>query len=263
MRIVGWILALGFGWLAYSIMHEDRARYRITYTIETPSGDKSGSHVLETWRGFGGGAVGRYSYGARGEAAVIDLGDGKFLLALLAFGPKGEGVDGPIRLPSAVYAEELRRLCNHWSAGEACDVRDFAASNFPARELEAPFIPTIVNFTDFNNPASAQVIYATGRRFSECNPKPGESCQPRDIGPLVIDNFASTYGPGYGFKRATLEMVPVGIWPLNLIGITGTPITRGLEEKVAFLTTHREPSRRVIRDMLPKFRTGFSQFIRE
>jgi hypothetical protein len=30
-------------------------------------------------------------------------------------------------------------------------------------------------------------------------------------------------------------MVPVGVWPFNLVGLSGTPVTRGIEGKVAFL----------------------------
>jgi hypothetical protein len=32
----------------------------------------------------------------------------------------------------------------------------------------------------------------------------------------------------------------VGIWPLNLIGITGEPITWGIEQKIAFLRPMRD-----------------------
>ena len=35
--------------------------------------------------------------------------------------------------------------------------------------------------------------------------------------------------------RATLEIVPVGIWPLNSLGITGEPITTNIDEKVRWL----------------------------
>ena len=106
-------------------------------------------------------------------------------------------------------------------------------------ELRPDLIPTLVTFTNLADPASARVV------------------EPTDAG------FASAFGPGFRLARVTLEMVPAGVWPFNLVGLSGTPVTRGIEGKVAFLTTHREPLRRVSRDMPPRFQTEFWQFIRE
>ncbi|MEQ1648013.1 MAG: hypothetical protein ABL901_16940 [Hyphomicrobiaceae bacterium] len=56
---------------------------------------------------------------------------------------------------------------------------------------------------------------------------------------LKIDVIAKTFGGGYAFKRALVEIVPSGIWPLsaldlpfNLLGLTGTPVTRGIEKRL-------------------------------
>ena len=45
-------------------------------------------------------------------------------------------------------------------------------------------------------------------------------------------NIAERFGSGAKLIRATLEVVPAGIWPLSLFGITGEPITRGIEGKL-------------------------------
>jgi hypothetical protein len=157
------LLALGFGWLAYSLMHEDRARYRITYTIETPSGEKSGSHVLETWRGGCGRVVGGYSFGLRGEAAVIDLGEGKTIIALLAMGPKGEAVDLPRELPNHIYREELRRLCSSWYPLAPCEARDFNRVTFSAHWLKPLLIPTLISLGNLNGQVAAKTLDAQER----------------------------------------------------------------------------------------------------
>jgi hypothetical protein len=50
--------------------------------------------------------------------------------------------------------------------------------------------------------------------------------EPTDAG------FATAFGPGFRLARVTLEMVPAGVWPFNLVGLSGTPVTRGIEGKM-------------------------------
>jgi len=238
-------------------------RFRITIAVETPQGVVLGASVLETSTIYQptllGVPGGRYP-SLHGEAVFVDLGQGRHLIGLLAHGPRGEGVDGVMMLPVSAFG--LRSS----GVGRGQNAHEMAAA-LPAgssRELRDDLIPTFVTFSDINDPASAKVVYATGRRLSDCGViPPGESCQPRDIGPFVIDKIAETFGPGYRLSRVTLEMVPAGTWPWNSLGWAGTPVTRGIEGKVPFLTTHREPLRRMQRDMPPRFQPGFSQFIRE
>lgn len=75
-------------------------------------------------------------------------------------------------------------------------------------ELRPDLIPTLVSFSDLSDPASARVV------------------PPSDAG------FAAAFGPGFRLAGVTLEMVPVGVWPFNLVGLSGTPVTRGIEGKV-------------------------------
>ncbi len=91
---------------------------------------------------------------------------------------------------------------------------------------------------------------------------------PHDRGPeLKIDDIAKTFGDGYAFKRAWVEMVPAGIWPLsalglpfNFLGLTGTPVTRGIEKRLPWFDDRRPLSSgqfalRTIKPHLPALRT--------
>ena len=56
-----------------------------------------------------------------------------------------------------------------------------------------------------------------------------EVVKPTDAG------VAAAFGPGFRLARVTLGMVPKGVWPFNLVGLSGTPVTRGIEGKVAWI----------------------------
>jgi hypothetical protein len=49
-------------------------------------------------------------------------------------------------------------------------------------------------------------------------------------------NIARDFGAGAQLVRATLEIVPAGIWPFNRLGISGQPITTGIEKRLPWLT---------------------------
>lgn len=68
------------------------------------------------------------------------------------------------------------------------------------RDLPPSLMPTLVTVSDSKDPATARVV------------APGE--------------FEAVFGPGYRFKRAWIEM-------------TTDPVTRGIEEKLPFVSTHR------------------------
>ncbi len=213
-------------------------RFRITIAVESPQGVISGASVLETSTVYQPsllGATGGRFPSLHGDAIFVDLGQGRHLIGLLAHGPRGEGVDGVMMLPVSAFG--LRSS----GVGRGQNFHEMAAA-LPAgsnRQLRGADIPTLVTFANLADPASAKVV------------------EPTDVG------FASAFGPGFRLARVTLEMVPAGVWPFNLVGLSGTPVTRGIEGKVPFLTTHREPLRRVSRDMPPRFQTEFGQFIRE
>ena len=45
-------------------------------------------------------------------------------------------------------------------------------------------------------------------------------------------NLAASFGQDVKLKRATIEMVSTGVWPLTLIGLTGESVTKGIEKRL-------------------------------
>jgi hypothetical protein len=239
------LLFLGLiGAIIVACTHEDRLRYRVTYTFDTPSGPRSGNHVLETWRALGGGVVGSKSYGLRGEAAVIDFNvvseksadetalnqaistKPSTVFAILTMGDNGQDVDGLMSLPSLVYRPEHQRDCAAAGNEIGCDIYDVGSLSDPKRTLKPEETPTLIAFTDINNPITVRVIHS-----------------------LNIDRIAETFGPGFAYRGAVIEIVSSGVWPLNSIRlpfenpVTGTPLTRVVEKALPLLDSYREKLR--------------------
>jgi hypothetical protein len=181
-------------------------RWRLTMEIDTPAGVRSGSavmksHFYKTW----GNSVGEM----RGEAVFADLGGGRHVIALLVHGPRGEdsGNQMPALAVTAMTGEP-------WGSGayQALEKRWGRLSG--SAELKRELIPTLVTFTDLANPATAKVV------------------------PPTAEGFAAAFGPGFAFKRATVEIVPGGILPFSLIPLGwpqwlfGAPVTRGIEARL-------------------------------
>jgi hypothetical protein len=246
--------ALALGGCDYLVARDAGTyRMRLTLAVETPEGPRQASGVIEIAysmiRSINGGQL-QSRETLRGEAVFLDLGQGRHVIMLLAHGPRGDGFD--TYLPTQLFL----RLGGY----DAVDALLKGRTLTGAAELRPPHIPTLVTFSDLADPASARVVYATGYREGPIIPGTSR----REMIPAVlVDEIASAFGPGYRLARVTLEMVPAGTRPFNLVGLSGTPVTRGIEGKMAFLTTHREPLRRVSRDMPPRFQTEFGQFIRE
>ena len=69
------------------VTHErfDPIRYRLTATVETPEGLRSGSSVIEVTEGMSrmSGAFAGSGYSIKGEAAAVDLPGGQVLFVLM------------------------------------------------------------------------------------------------------------------------------------------------------------------------------------
>lgn len=122
-------------------------RYRLTIEIETPEGARSGSSVIEVTTRPLSGPLGQLfpSSGAphaKGEAVFVDLGQGRNLVALLAFGPDARGPHSMSSLAFEVFRVELTRMAH--LTGRA--------------ELSGDLIPTLVTFKDAQDPKSVWVI---------------------------------------------------------------------------------------------------------
>jgi hypothetical protein len=187
---------------------EKSVRFRITYTFDTPSGERSGAHVLEAYSGpCSGASMGPgCAQGLRGEAAVIDLGDGKTVFAILAMGPIGENVDGPIGVANAAYKGEIGALCKAGGGTvSGCTIFQVKTDTFPPRVLEPSQLFTMATFKDINDPKSAIVVHASGSK----NPAIA-----------AMDRVEQTFGQGFAFKGAVIEMA------------TDAEITQGIEKAI-------------------------------
>jgi hypothetical protein len=139
----------------------------------------------------------------RGEAVVLDLGSRGTLFALLK--ADSDSRSGPETIVFRAF--------------------DFPGGAFPGssveeglkelqrlsgkRELPLTSLPLLVRFRDTNNPMTVERV------------------DPLDIG--------KTFGGGVKLVRATLDIVPAGTWPLNSLGITGEPITTGVNLRLKWL----------------------------
>ena len=132
----------------------------------------------------------------RGEAVFLDLGGGRNLVAVLAHGESAEDVDRINSFWVEAYGR-YRYDEDVWSG--RTELRR-------AVELKPPLVPTLVTFADPLDPSTARVVL------------PGE--------------FEAVFGPGFRFRRATLEVVPTGWWPASALGFSpGVPVTRGVIER--------------------------------
>ncbi|SRR6266404_6333172 len=145
-------------------------RFRLTIEVETPDGIKTSSSVIETsaWESGNWGPI--EARGIRrdfkGRAVFVDLGQGRNLVALLGFGPRGDQ-DKLFKLSSAALAP-----------GKKFDWKE----EFKLKGrgvLQPDDIPTLVTFKDLNDPLSAVLVDPT--------------------------DMAKNFGAGFAFRGALLE----------------------------------------------------------
>lgn len=190
---------LGWGWI---YLARPEHKYRLTIDVQTPGGVKSASGVMAVHMGKDAGilpeAGGRA--GMKGDAIFIDLGDGRHLIAALAHGRNAAHYDGMNFLAMNAFA----------AAGQKVRFKDVNQLSGKA-QVYGDLIPTLVTFTNLTDPKTAQVL------------------DPGDV--------EATFGKGFHLIRIVLEMVPVGLWPLDFGGPLGEPVTRGIEKRLPWVTT--------------------------
>jgi hypothetical protein len=145
---------------------------KTTVTVMTPEGERGGSAVLQvSWKDnpdlFPDAP--HLHYDVRGEAAVVDLGNGKYLFAL---------IKGAERRGLALFGgrEELPRFTNSLFPL----VKATAESRGESREVPPEYRPLLVTFADINDPASVDRV----------DP----------------DDLAASFGPGYALSSITLAI---------------------------------------------------------
>ena len=117
---------------------------KLTLVVETPDGVRSGAsvtrHSVRKQPTFGLADVGSISHSMRGEATVVDLGDGRYLFALLG-GRKG--------LERAAFADRI----------PAGHMLHFAVKQLDgAARVPLPDAPLLVTFGDVSDPASVMRV---------------------------------------------------------------------------------------------------------
>ena len=194
-------LLAGGGAMALSgcgVFGGDSYRQKITVEVNTPAGLRTGHSVVETsakeissWGGNGPGI----SFGLKGEAVAVDLGNGRTLFALLrgAEGSQGDAAAYQARL----IGDAIR---GGGAASAAIDVQDQSVMQVRAQvdeglrvELPRGQYPMLVMFGDLGDPTSVERVEPS--------------------------NMAATFGPGVTLKRITVE-------------VTDEPVTTGIEARL-------------------------------
>lgn len=192
------------GFAVYTYVFSTTVRYRLTLEAEVDGKPKTGSSVIEVTYSKNNDPIssGEFSIGVRGEAVALDLGSRGTLFALLKEGTDNRS--GPDYIVLRAFNFPGGALPSPVTSGLS-QVRRLSGK----RELPLTSLPLLVRFRDLNDPKSVERV------------------DPRDIG--------KSFGAGARLVRATLEIVPAGIWPLSWYGITGEPITTGIDERLAWL----------------------------
>ena len=150
-------------------------RQKLTVTVETPDGPRSGSAVSAArfqmtpkWWGVGDSA-GASNSSLSGEAVVVDLGEGRYLFALLKGYNEFTGRLAFFPLPQRPLNKE-----------QDAAVYDQLEALRATTELPRELYPLLVTFADINDPAS--------------------------VARVDPDDLAASFGPGYARSSITLAI---------------------------------------------------------
>jgi hypothetical protein len=175
-------------------------KYRLTVELQTPQGLKSASGVVAVYKDkISVGGIGGGT-ATQGDALFLDLGGGRNLVAILRQGEKGGDVDGMNHLAMNAFA----------AAGQKVPFKGVKLLSGTV-QVYGDLIPTLVTFANVADPKTARVIEPT--------------------------NIEAAFGGGYHLKQVTLEMVPIGLWPLDFGGLLGEPVTRGIDKRLPWVNS--------------------------
>ncbi len=150
------IAVLGASYAAYTIAYPTYSyRWRITIEVDTASGTRTGSSVLETttiqypaWLTLGANSS---NTSVRGEAVFVDLGNGRNLVALLALGPHAEDGRAVFFAPRSFFAvREGHPSYVRWSKE--------LSTMTGRRPYAGDKRPTLVTFTNPDDPATLREV---------------------------------------------------------------------------------------------------------
>jgi hypothetical protein len=194
MKWVGLILLLAALVVGDQIrLHRPGHKYRLSVSVDTPDGVKSTSGVFAVFP-YRGYSVSGDTY-TRGDALFVDLGGGKNLVALMMHGDKGAEINGMNYVALRAY----RAAGSNVSFANLNKVTGSAA-------VTGDLIPVMVTFANVSDPRTARAVSP--------------------------DDLAATFGAGYRLQDVSVAMVKNGFWPLDVGGVLGEPVTRGVEAKL-------------------------------
>lgn len=169
--ILIFIIAI-IGWWKYEFPSATW-RYKMTVTVETPEGIKTGFAVREVHASAQPGFVGveaKVYHTVKGEAVVVDMGQGKYLFALM-------DIDGSYRI--------VRDVFPYRETSDSDYVRHYAALKEPAKSLDVSQYPAFVTFKDIKDLKTVTQVDA--------------------------QNLSATFGKGVKLKDITLEMADADV----------------------------------------------------
>lgn len=198
-------------------------RYRVTLEIDTPEGVKTGSSVIGVQRSDPPGVVnlglvlryfiaGGRLYPARfhGDAPFVDLGGGKNVIMLIGQGfdwhsapfeflgiwrrahgdANGPGDPRYVQMIDDIWAGRILPT----EKGEIAEPSERSLWMKSVGMLESA--PVLITFKDIGDSASATVLYTL-----DPSSKVPDASDPKK-------KFEEVFGPGYAYKRATVEFLP-------------------------------------------------------
>lgn len=178
------VVALVVGGMALALsgcsIQSETYRYRLTVEVDTPEGVKTGSSVIEVQVSETGkdalvtpeasGINSKY----KGEAVAVDLGDGRYLFALL----RGESYTGEAsRIAAAAFNPP--RYGNEVDYNYLERIRDMKNMDGVA-EVPRDAWPMLVSFGDLADPTSVELV--------------------------DLDDLPASFGEGVSLRRITVQM---------------------------------------------------------
>lgn len=221
-------------------------RYKMTVEVDTPEGVKSGSSVIEVttrqWpESIKGLSSGHYNnMSIEGESVFIDLGNGKNLVTLLATGQYAQDYRDVERFPARAFLglghqESYQNLGLKWAKRLVNMVGQKAS-------LRPEHRPTLVTFSDVNDPESIQLVYASEvLEYREKRPSPRMFKSS-----VVADHFEYIFGKGYALKDITIEIT------------NENPTDKQVSNKLPLLNGDGRPEKKAWRALLGEARIGKS-----
>jgi hypothetical protein len=202
LRFFAVVFIVGFA--AYTYVFSTTVRYRLTLEADVGGERKHGSSVVEVTYSKNNDPISRaeFTIDFRGEAVILDLGARGALFALL----KGDtdSRSGPEYIVFRAFNLPGGAMPSPIMHGLSVISRLAGKVDLPLTSL-----PLLVRFRDLKDPMSVERV------------------DPLDI--------AKSFGAGTKLVRATLEIVPTGIWPLNRIGLTGESTATEIEKRLTWL----------------------------